>query len=256
MSYVKLDCGITDSTIWMEDSDTIRVWIYLLAKADFTGTVTVTLPAIARDNLIPIGKCEEILEKLKSPDRYSRNQDRDGRRIQVYTSPTWAIEILNYAGYREKNFTNAERQRSYRERNSVAKSNEPLQNVTDGNFQSRNITQAEAEAEAYKDPPIPPKRGIPGFDEFWKAYPKKIGKGAAEKAFVRAKINGRLNEILDAITKQKGSPGWTKNNGEFIPNPATWINQRRWEDDLGQAQKSEFAWMKNQNGHRRRLKPP
>ena len=31
---------------------------------------------------------------------------------------------------------------------------------------------------------------------------------------------------------QKGSRQWRENNGQFIPNPATWLNQGRWEDEL------------------------
>jgi hypothetical protein len=69
-----------------------------------------------------------------------------------------------------------------------------------------------------------------GFAEFWSAYPKKVGKGAAEKAFKNARINGALPDILSAIKRQSSSEQWRKDGGQFIPNPATWLNQRRWED--------------------------
>ena len=39
---------------------------------------------------------------------------------------------------------------------------------------------------------------------------------------------------MDAISAQKRSRQWTENNGQYIPNPATWLNQRRWEDELTQ----------------------
>jgi hypothetical protein len=68
------------------------------------------------------------------------------------------------------------------------------------------------------------------FEKFWIAYPKKVGKGAAETAWKRAKINGKLSDVLIAIENQKSSDQWKKDNGQFIPNPSTWINQRRWED--------------------------
>jgi uncharacterized protein YdaU (DUF1376 family) len=73
-----------------------------------------------------------------------------------------------------------------------------------------------------------------GFAEFWAAYPKKIGKGAAEKAFKSARINGHMPDLLAAIEAQKQSDQWRKDGGQFIPNPATWLNQRRWEDVLAQ----------------------
>jgi hypothetical protein len=71
------------------------------------------------------------------------------------------------------------------------------------------------------------------FREFWSAYPKKIGKGAAEKAFKKAKPTALLSaKMVQAIERQKASQQWQKNGGQFIPNPSTWLNQKRWEDDL------------------------
>jgi len=68
------------------------------------------------------------------------------------------------------------------------------------------------------------------FDAFWSAYPKKVGKDAAKKSFARVKVE--LSVLLMAIEKQKHSEQWTKDNGQYIPNPATWLNQGRWEDEL------------------------
>lgn len=71
-----------------------------------------------------------------------------------------------------------------------------------------------------------------GFDEFWSAYPKKLSKGYAQKAWNRIKPNAVLRAtMLQAIEAQKNSDGWTKDNGKFIPHPATWLNGRRWEDE-------------------------
>lgn len=72
-----------------------------------------------------------------------------------------------------------------------------------------------------------------GFDVFWKAYPRKVGKGAAEKSWLRLKPTEELRTvILKAIEIHKSSNGWTKDNGDYIPHPSTWLNQRRWEDEV------------------------
>lgn len=68
------------------------------------------------------------------------------------------------------------------------------------------------------------------FEEFWKAYPKKVGKGDARKAF--EKVKAPLDTLLSAIETQKQSQQWQKDGGQYIPNPATWLNQGRWEDEL------------------------
>lgn len=68
------------------------------------------------------------------------------------------------------------------------------------------------------------------FDAFWAAYPKKVGKGDTRKAF--AKVKAPLDALLNAIETQKKSQQWQKDNGQYIPNPSTWLNQGRWEDEL------------------------
>lgn len=73
------------------------------------------------------------------------------------------------------------------------------------------------------------------FDQFWSAYPTKVGKEAARKAWGRAKQKPSLETILQALTKQKTSARWTKEGGQYIPNPATWINQGRWADEIEEA---------------------
>lgn len=68
---------------------------------------------------------------------------------------------------------------------------------------------------------------------FWPAYPKKAAKPAAAKAFKSAKINEHLlPTILADIERRKAGQDWQKESGMFVPNPATYLNQRRWEDDV------------------------
>ena len=68
------------------------------------------------------------------------------------------------------------------------------------------------------------------FDQFWREYPKKVGKQAAIKAFKRVKVP--VDTLLTAIDRQKRGDQWSRDNGRYIPNPATWLNQGRWEDEL------------------------
>lgn len=71
------------------------------------------------------------------------------------------------------------------------------------------------------------------FDQFWAIYPKKVGKKAALNIWTRLKPDkDLLEQILRAVEKQKKLDQWTKDGGQFIPNPATWLNQCRWEDEL------------------------
>lgn len=70
------------------------------------------------------------------------------------------------------------------------------------------------------------------FLNFWNAYPKKAGKKAAWQSWIKSKDKPSIESILSCIEKQKSSIQWNKDNGQFIPNPSTWINQGRWDDVL------------------------
>lgn len=94
--------------------------------------------------------------------------------------------------------------------------------------------------------PKPPSGADVRFDRFWSAYPKKVGKDAARKAFDKRKPSDVLvGQMLAAIAVQAASEGWQRDGGQFIPNPATWLNQGRWQDETinhtGDASSSQFA---------------
>jgi hypothetical protein len=107
-------------------------------------------------------------------------------------------------------------------------------------------------------PPIPPRgetcarvkpRGAkcsrqrspehPLFVRFWTAYPRKVARPAAVRAWQKlaTEMDGPRGEalvssILAGIERYKRTEQWQRDEGRFIPHPATWLNQRRWEDDL------------------------
>lgn len=97
------------------------------------------------------------------------------------------------------------------------------------------IVEAEADTDTKEDPPIAPQGGNvheERFDQFWSAYPKKTGKGAAKKAWTKIKPSAALlQKIMTALEWQTKSEQWTRERGQFIPNPATYLNQERWEDE-------------------------
>ena len=88
-----------------------------------------------------------------------------------------------------------------------------------------------------KQPATEPKKTEedpdPPFDEFWKSYPRKEGKGAARKAWskIRSPVT-LLPKILKAVEKAKDCRQWKEDGGRFIPHPATWLNQERWDDSI------------------------
>jgi hypothetical protein len=72
-----------------------------------------------------------------------------------------------------------------------------------------------------------------GFAEFWQAYPRRIDHADAMKAWTRLAPDAELQRvILAALEQHKRSDQWSRDEGRYIPHPATWINKRRWESQL------------------------
>lgn len=85
-------------------------------------------------------------------------------------------------------------------------------------------------------PPPTPPGGCGGtasdFDAFWSAYPRHVGKAEALKAWRRLKPDLAVQTtIIDALAWQRKLPDWTKEQGRYVPHPATYLNQRRFEDE-------------------------
>jgi hypothetical protein len=69
----------------------------------------------------------------------------------------------------------------------------------------------------------------PGFVAWWKAYPNKSGKSVALQSWLRDEPDPVV--LMRALEWQVKSEKWTKDGGAFIPMPATYLNQRRYEDE-------------------------
>lgn len=86
------------------------------------------------------------------------------------------------------------------------------------------------------------------FQEFWVAYPRKENKGDAWKAWcaLGTEVSRKTTDQMKlVITKYKNHPQWMKQNGEFIPYPSTWINGRRWEDEIKTQEELDDARFRN-----------
>lgn len=85
--------------------------------------------------------------------------------------------------------------------------------------------------------PVKPKvadaQGLVDFDRFWVLYPRKVGKSAAEKSWAKIKVTADLFDLMaKSLAAWTVSTDWTKDGGQFIPHASTWLNGKRWEDEL------------------------
>jgi uncharacterized protein YdaU (DUF1376 family) len=81
---------------------------------------------------------------------------------------------------------------------------------------------------------------IDQFEIFWKGYPKKTAKENAKKAWLKIKPN---DELIAKITKAVKEQKLSERESQFIPHAATWLNAKRWEDELSSTtQKPLMGW--------------
>lgn len=197
----------------------------MIVLCDADGIIDMTPPAIAALTSIPLEIITKGLDVLSAPDPYSRTPGSEGRRIELIDAHRpWGWRIINHNKYKRLQDADTVREQTAER---VRKHRELKRSVTDGNAQKRHTDTdtdtkhicASGDAQAAR------------FAAFWLAYPKKKSKGQAEKAWNRITPTEQLhNRIIDALERAKKSADWLKNNGQYIPHPATWLNAKGWED--------------------------
>jgi hypothetical protein len=97
--YTKLFNSLVASTIWRADDKVRIVWITMLALKDERHMVEASVPGLADLARVSVVDCERALELFQRPDKWSRNQEQGGRRIEKVDGG-WLI--LNGEYYRQK----------------------------------------------------------------------------------------------------------------------------------------------------------
>lgn len=70
------------------------------------------------------------------------------------------------------------------------------------------------------------------FEDLWKIYPKKVGKGTARKALATAMKKAPIDKIQNSLSLFVRS--WGNQDKKFMPHLATWLNGERWDDEIQQ----------------------
>ena len=236
MGFVKLPDNLTEWA-WYCDNNTLSVYIRLIMAAAWKetnyknvslkrGQTVVTLPKLAEQSGLSIQQARTILNRLKST----------GKITVENTAKFSIITLLEYDCDFENNRQNNSQSTGYQQAGnsqSTGYQQAPYINkLSDNqtiNLSETNLPKNSERSEAKK-----------GFEEFWKAYPKKTAKKNAFNAWVKIKPDGELlKTILSALEQQKKSDQWQRERGQFIPYPATWLNGRRWEDECSGECKGE-----------------
>jgi hypothetical protein len=196
---------------WMAQSAYIRI----ITMVDDFGRYLAN-PRLLRSELFPFGD--------------SRGMDIPLPQVETALSELKNAELITLYENDGKSFLQVTQ---WKERIRAEESKYP---PSDAEQQPANSPATDRQVLASPPAPTPTPSPTPndeGFDYFWKEYPRKVGRFAALKAWRKIKEpKTTLPLILSAIEVHKRSHDWTKDNGQFIPYPATWLNQGRWMDEV------------------------
>jgi hypothetical protein len=73
-----------------------------------------------------------------------------------------------------------------------------------------------------------------GFARFWLTWPassRKVAKSQCERRWIANRLEAEADRIVAHVEAMKSHRDWLKDQGEFIPAPMTYLNQRRWEQE-------------------------
>lgn len=119
------------------------------------------------------------------------------------------------------------------EKNSLCEKNSlPL--VKKIHYPSNNINNNINNIYTKKENSIKEKKTDDLFSVFWEKYPRKVAKARAQAEWAKIAPSPEIAEtIINAVADNvKYNSQWQRDNGQFIPHPATWLHQKRWTDEL------------------------
>lgn len=198
-----------------------------LILADRFGDVDIHPEVISRRTLIPLDVIMKGIGELSKPDEFSRDPSEEGRRIvPLSATRAWGWHIVNYTKYSQ--IRSAEERRESRAKH----------------YQETKAKDIDAGM-------------LQRFERFWNVYPRKVSKQHALKSWLKISPDEALaNTIISSLNEQKESQQWTKDNGQFIPHPTTWLNRKGWLDEaptkpqLGKCEYCERPAIAITKGHR------
>ncbi len=245
--YGKIFDSIFKSTL-VSEGGWLPTYIFMsmITIADKDGIVNISTKSLynlvgfrSYDSKISLEDFRLAIDYLESEDPESNSPAEKGRRIiplskigEIPDNRGWLV--VNYDEYKKKaskydeREATAERVRRFRERKKCNGS------VTERNGKKRNDNgkNGHIDIDTDSDIDLDKKTYCSDFLEFWKCYPKKTGKGKAYQVWKKLKNpKTTLLKIKAALVWQKKLDQWSKDNGQFIPYPTTYLNQRRWEDE-------------------------
>ncbi len=221
MGFIQLSDDLS-SWEWFDDKNTVYVYLWLMLRAAWCATryhgielergqVITTYPEISEKCGVTVRQARTILDRLKTTGKAT-------------VKTTAKFSIITMIEYDCSGKSDSQNDSQMTDKRQTARQSNDSPTLLLTNNQTTNIQTSRAPREC--------ERLEKSFERFWSAYPKKTAKQNAVKAWEKLKPDEKLTaRILTSLEQQKKSAQWTKDGGQYIPYPATWLNGKRWEDE-------------------------
>ena len=210
---------------WYQNPNTFRVFLHCLLMANFTdgrfegkeikrGQFVTSLPSLSDQTSLSIRQVRVALDHLIMTGELT-NKSYTKYRV---------ITVVKYDQYQSNDRQIDSQMTDKRQTNDSQMTDKRQQYNNNNNINNINKGTNNLSCPTDEDA---------WFEEFWRTYPRREAKKNALAAWKKLKVNPEMmSGIMAALRKQTGSEQWTREGGRYIPLPATWLNGRRWEDEI------------------------
>jgi len=223
------------SSIMDKDIHIRWVWMGFVVDRDKNGEVYGTDRALASRWGVSMPQFADALHVLSGPDPDSTSDKDEGRRIRKVSNNRWLVvnheEYRSSEQYARQKEQARERQQTKRDKGRHAPSRSvtlPSVSVSDssGTIRASRDNTEESLEEGLKEWASKDR-----FETFWDLYGKKVGKSKCSDRFCALSIKAQTAAI-EAIPRHRKMWAAEQRGTKYMPNPQTWINQKKWEDEI------------------------
>jgi len=250
--YVKLHRKCLESAVF-GDSDLWRFWCWCLMKASYkqrqvliSGSVVCVEPGqfvLGRKSAAEsLGVTERAVRTcLKNLEKLGNIETKTTNRFTLVTLINWELyqenedEVTNKRPTDDQQMTNKRPTDDHKQEREEGKEGKKGKNIESNDscasVECTDLIQTSKSIQKQNQK----KQADTAFEIFWAAYPKKKGKKQAIRAWEKIKPRPTIadaEKLAQIVSLQARTPQWSKDGGEFIPLPATWLNNERWNDEL------------------------
>ena len=215
---------------WYDDTNTKILFLHCLLKANWCptkwhgvelqpGQFITSLATLAKETRLSVRQVRVALDHLIMTNEVtSKSQSK----YRIITVNSWN-EYQGNDKQNDKQVTSKRQASDKQVTSNTATIEQYNKNNKGTKKQTTNTLSASREADDHED----------YFGMFWMTYPKKVAKAAALKAWKKIDPDDvTAGQIFASLEKWIESDEWTRDGGRYIPYPATWLNGRRWEDEI------------------------